>query len=110
MFDTVAQGAIDLAFSRLAFQSLALVVLRLAFAEAELDFGETLGEINLQRHEGHALGIEVAGQTVNLLLVEEESPWTEWINVVAVAEFVGIDVGVVQPALATLDAGEGVVN
>lgn len=41
---TVAQGAIDFAVVGFAF-----VVLRLAYADAELDFGKTLGEVNLQR-------------------------------------------------------------
>jgi len=47
---------------------------------------------------------------VNFFPVKQQSSRTKWVNIPAVAGFVGGDVGVVEPALAPLDLAERVVN
>ena len=110
MFDTVTQRAVDLAFCGLAFERFAFVVLGLALAETELDFGETLGEVNPQWHQRHPFGVELTGKSMNFLSVEQQATWPKRVNIPAVAEFVRGDVRVVQPALVAFDSSEGVID
>ena len=100
----------DLSFQIFLLQRFTLVDNGFAFAKAELNFGVPLGEVNLQRDDRHTLRVDLAGETVDFFLVEQQAAGAEWVDVVAITEFVGIDVGVVQPALAALNAGEGFVN
>lgn len=110
VFDTVAQGALDFAVGSFAFEGLAFVVLGFAFAEAELDFGEAFREVDFQRDKRHAFSVKLTGESVDFFFVQQQATRTQRINIPAVAEFVGGDVRVVQPALAALDAGERIVN
>src|ERR1051325_3465239 len=49
-------------------------------------------------------------QAVDFLLVQQQPARAERIDVVAVAEFVGVDVGVIQPALAAFDPRKSIVD
>ena len=103
----IAHRSLDFAVSGLALQRLAFVVLRLAFAQTDQDFRKTLGEINLQWEQRHALGVELAVEPVNFLLVKEKAARADRVDVVAVAKFVVLDVRVIEPTLAAFDASKG---
>jgi len=52
------------------------------------------------------LGVEL----LDFFFMKEQPARPDGIDVVTVAEFVGLDVGVVKPALAAFDTGEGLVD
>ncbi len=106
----VGEGAVGFPVGFLALEGLAFVVLALAFAEAEQDFGVALREVDFQRNQHRALGVELPGEAVNFLLVEQQPAGAERINIPAVGLLVGRDVGVVEPALAALDFAESLIN
>lgn len=95
MLRSIGDRALNLAVSGLAFQRFALVDLGFAFTNAELNFGVPLSEVNLQRNNRHAHGVDLIAETDDFFFVEQQAAGTERVNIVAIAEFVGIDVGVV---------------
>jgi hypothetical protein len=98
----VGDGAVDFAVGDFAFEGFAFVELGFAFADGEFDLGAAAGvEVDAQGHEGGAFGLELAGEAVDLFFVQEQAARAERVHIESVAELVGGDVGVVQPALAS---------
>ena len=107
-FVEVGDGACGFAVHGFAFEVLALVTLGFAFANADFDFHEGAFPVGAEGGEGEAFLLGEDGEFLDLALVEEEFAGAARF-VLGVAGFVvGLDVEVVEPSLAALDAGEGV--
>src|ERR1044072_560572 len=88
--------------------ALALVVQLLALGERELDLGAALVvEIELQRHQGHAVALDRADQLVDLALVQQQFARTLRRVIEAPGLQIFGDVGIDQPDLAAPRVGIG---
>ena len=110
MLRAVAQCALNFTISGFALERFALVILRFAFAQAKVNLRETFGEINLQRNQRHTFGVKLSGKAVDFFFVKEKPTRSKWIDVVAIAELVRIDMRVVEPTLATLNPHKRIID
>src|SRR5262245_47012783 len=90
---------------------LALVVQLLAARERELDLGAALGvEIELERHERHAIALDRPHQLVNLPAVQEQFAHALGRMIEAAGLQVFGDVGIDEPDLAAAGVRIGLRN
>ena len=93
-----------------AFQSLPLVVKLFSPPHGKLKFGIPSREVNFERNQGKPFLIGLYRDLPDLLAIQKQSSWPDWINVKAVCCFVWAYVKVVQPHFSGRDSGESVLE
>lgn len=103
-------GAAEFAVGFAFFDVVAFVELGFAFADSEEDFYAAVLPVEGEGDDGVGFGGGVFGEFANLGLVEEEFTDGFGLVVLAVAEGVLVNVGVVEEDLALVHAGKSVAD
>ena len=82
---------------------LALVIELLAPCQTDLDLDPAVLEIDLQGHQGIALGLDLAGQLEDLSLVQEQAAFAQGLTVEDIALFIRADVHAFNESFSMID-------
>lgn len=106
----ISHGARGFAISLFAFESFSFIIQLLAATHTDLELGATVLEINLGRHKGQPLFIDLLDQLVDLVAIEQKLARAQRLMVFAIPLFVGADVHVVDKHLAVANAAVGFLD
>ena len=82
---------------------LALVIELFAPCQADLDLDPSVFEVDLQGHQGIALGLDLAGQLEDLSLVQEQAAFAQGLTVEDIALFIGADVHALNESFSVIN-------
>ena len=99
----MALGAVHLALLLALHEFPALVIGVAALGQSDLDLREAVDEVDLERDEGEALFVDLAGQPIDLASVNQQLPLPLGIVTARGRVRVRGDVGVLEPQFAVLE-------
>ena len=106
----VAEIPLGLPLHCLLLEVVALVVKFLASGEADLYFDPAVLEVDLERHQSVALGLNLSGQLHDLPLVQEQTPFSEGLAVENIALLVGADIHALHESFAVINGDIGLLD
>lgn len=103
----IANGAGGLPAVLFFLEGLALVIELFAATDTDFEFGATVFEVDLGRHQGQTAFIDFACQFDDLFVVQKQFAHSGRVMIFAAGLLIGADVHVADEHFAVLDAAKG---